>query len=127
MDAQLPTVAASVQEIVAEVLSSLVSKVQSRDRAQKMALAVDVRSPLDGTPRMSNTSTPDQPVVDVEPPALKRIDFGTSIKTSVGRSVITETYKKLPVRTDGMDKMETLLDQGYDSDGGQAPYFNEQN
>ena len=37
---------------------------------------------------------------------------------------IIEYYRKLPSRTDGSDIMESLFEQGYDSDGERAPYLN---
>ena len=124
MDAQHSTVVASVRKAVGEVLSSLISKVESRDRARKMAFAYDARSPLDGTPRTSNTSTLEQPFISVDTPALKKIQFGKSSSSNFPKKNSAPIFKNLTTRTDGADVMESLFEQGYDSDGQPAPYLN---
>ena len=83
--------------------------------------------PLAATPRTSNTSTPDQYSTSGHPKALERIIFDQEKTDFTPPNTMVAYFRNLPVREDAADTMETLFEQGFYSDGEQAPYLNEYN
>ena len=100
-------------------------------------MASDGVSLLNKTPLSSNCSGTPEILIGTQPPGLKRINFERCLDGQIDQNVETfnsptdmsakqkiEHYRKLPSRTDGSDNMESLFEQGYDSDGERAPYLN---
>ena len=113
-----------------DVISSIIIKVQSRFRAAERTMVTDNVSPLSRTPLSSNCSnTPDKGNNNNES-VPKRLNF-YGLQETVGawkrgpkkNNIVEVQYKNLPVRADGSDAMESLFEQGYDSDGEIAPYL----
>ena len=137
MATQLTNEEKNVRQQVAEVLKSLVLAVKGRFHAGNGTMASDGVSPLNKTPLSSNCSGTPEILIGTQPPGLKRINFERCLDGQIDQNLETftsptdmsakrkiEHYRKLPSRTDGSDNMESLFEQGYDSDGERAPYLN---
>ena len=130
-----PNQQVNAQDEVKDVLGSLICKVESRFCAFNRAMAETAVLFKDKTPLSSNCSGTPEQYFEPHPPGMKRLNFSRCLQvqnpTKVNapdsnpapaqRRNISE-FRNLPQRKDGCDKLETLFENGYDSDGEQAPY-----